>query len=55
MSQQELPGFNQEPGTSNQGPVTCLGMTFPNDEERRKQGPARRDPLHRCTQDGQHD
>jgi len=36
MKQQELPGFNQEPGTSNQEPVTCLGITFPNDEERRK-------------------
>jgi DNA modification methylase len=36
MKQQELPGFNQEPATSNQEPVTCLGLTFPNDEERRK-------------------
>ena len=36
MSQQKLPGFNQEPGTRNQKPVECLGMTFPNDEERRK-------------------
>ncbi len=36
MSQQELPGFNQEPETRNQEPVTCLGLTFPNDEERRK-------------------
>ncbi|OGR04303.1 MAG: DNA methylase [Deltaproteobacteria bacterium RIFOXYA12_FULL_61_11] len=24
------------PGTRDQGPVSCLGMTFPNDEERRK-------------------
>ncbi len=27
---------NQESETRNQGPVSCLGMTFPNDEERRK-------------------
>ena len=27
---------NQEPETRDQGPVECLGMTFPNDEERRK-------------------
>jgi len=27
---------NKKPETSNQGPVECLGMTFPNDEERRK-------------------
>jgi hypothetical protein len=37
MSQQELPGFNQEPGTRNQKPVDCLGMTFPNDEEHPKE------------------
>ena len=36
MSQQELPGFNQEPGTRNQEPVECLGMTFENDEKRRE-------------------
>lgn len=36
MSQQELPGFNQEPETRNQEPIECLGMTFPNDEERRE-------------------
>ena len=27
---------NQEPETRDQGPVECLGMTFSNDEERRK-------------------
>jgi hypothetical protein len=27
---------DQEPGIRNQEPVECLGMTFPNDEERRK-------------------
>jgi hypothetical protein len=27
---------NQEPETRDQGPVHCLGMTFLNDEERRK-------------------
>ncbi|MBL3539581.1 DNA methyltransferase [Aminivibrio sp.] len=36
MSRKELPGFNQEPETRHQKPVECLGMTFPNDEERRK-------------------
>jgi len=28
--------FNLEPKTAPAGPVECLGMTFPNDEERRK-------------------
>jgi predicted RNA methylase len=27
---------NQEPETRNQGPVECFGMSFPNDEQRRK-------------------
>ena len=36
MSQQELPGFNQKPGTGNQEPVTCLGMEFESDEARRE-------------------
>jgi len=30
-----LPGLDFEPVTSNQKPVTCLGMTFENDEARR--------------------
>jgi len=34
MSQPDL--FNSEPRTQNSEPVECLGMTFPNDEERRK-------------------
>lgn len=28
--------FSRKPETDNSGPVECLGMTFPNDEERRK-------------------
>ena len=36
MSQQELPGFIQEPETRNQKPVECLGITFENDEKRRE-------------------
>ena len=28
--------FNLEPKSAPAGPVECLGMTFPNDEERRK-------------------
>jgi len=28
--------FNLEPKTAPAGPVECLGMTFPNDEGRRK-------------------
>ena len=36
MSQQELPGFNHKPGTRNQEPIKCLGMTFDNDEKRRE-------------------
>ena len=32
--EQEL--FDLEPDAKAQGPVECLGMTFPNDEERRK-------------------
>jgi hypothetical protein len=28
--------FNPEPKTALAGPVECLGMTFPNDEKRRK-------------------
>jgi len=42
MSKQDQPQFQQtifeteRPATRDSGPVTCLGMTFPNDEERRK-------------------
>ena len=35
MSQQDLPGFVQEPEDKSQEAVTCLGMTFENDEARR--------------------
>jgi len=35
MSQQDLPGFVQESKDRKQRPVTCLGMTFENDEARR--------------------
>jgi len=42
MSKQDQPQFQQtifetdRPATRDSGPVTCLGLTFPNDEERRK-------------------
>jgi DNA modification methylase len=42
MSKKDQPHFQQtifdteRPATRDAGPVTCLGMTFPNDEERRK-------------------
>ncbi len=42
MSKQDQPHLQQtifdtdRPSTRDSGPVTCLGMTFPNDEERRK-------------------
>jgi hypothetical protein len=36
MDDNILPGFDFEPGTRNQEPVTCLGMTFDNDEKRRE-------------------
>ena len=35
MSQQDLPGFVQKPEGKSQEAVTCLGMTFDNDEARR--------------------
>ncbi len=35
MKQDEMPRLDFEPATSNQEPVTCLGMTFENDEARR--------------------
>ncbi len=36
MKSEYLPGFDQKPVTSNQKPVTCLGIEFPNDEARRQ-------------------
>ena len=34
----QLPLFrNQQPETGNQGPVACVGITFPNDDRRRKE------------------
>ncbi|TNJ34101.1 site-specific DNA-methyltransferase [Prosthecochloris vibrioformis] len=36
MTQSKLPGFDPEPVTSNQQPVTCLGIEFPSDEARRQ-------------------
>ena len=30
-----LPGFEDQPATSNQQPVTCLGLEFENDDARR--------------------